>query len=172
MGTPILGEIKIITWDFAPKGWAFCNGQMMAINQNQALFSLLGTSFGGNGQTTFGLPDFRGRGPLYQGQGWVVGNANGEEFHTLIDKEMVAHNHLVNASSAQADTPFIQTAAPASQNLFGTVAGGIYGPFADVTSISNESITIVGGSQPHENRQPYLVLNFIIALVGVFPSRN
>jgi microcystin-dependent protein len=172
MGQQFLGEIKIISWNFAPQGWAFCNGQLLAINQNQALFSILGTTYGGNGQNNFALPDFRSRVPIYQGQGFLEGQKGGEEFHTLIQNEMPAHNHFVNASSTQADSTFIQTASPASQNLFGTVAGGIYGGFAALTSMAPESITSVGGSQPHENRQPFLVLNFIIALQGIFPSRN
>jgi microcystin-dependent protein len=172
MGQPYLAEIKIISWNFAPRGWAFCNGQLLPINQNQALFSLLGTTYGGNGQTTFALPDFRSRVPIHQGQGFIEGQKGGEEFHTLVKNEMPAHNHFVNASSTQADSTFIQTASPASQNLFGTVAGGIYAGFAAPTSMAPESITNVGGSQPHENRQPFLVLNFIICLQGIFPSRN
>jgi microcystin-dependent protein len=172
MGTPYMGEIKIISWNFAPKGWALCNGQFLPINQNQALFSILGTTFGGNGQTTFALPDFRGRLPIHMGQGFNLGQAAGEEFHTLKQSEMPAHNHFVNASTNQADSAFIESAQPASKNLFGTVQGGIYGAFKTLATMSPESITNYGGSQPHENRQPYLVLNFIIALLGVFPSRN
>ena len=167
-----MSEIKIISWNFAPKGWAFCNGQFLPINQNQALFSLLGTTFGGNGQTTFALPDFRSRIPIHMGDGFTMGQAGGEEYHTLIMGEMTAHNHFVNASTAQADTTFIETAQPASKNLFGTVAGGIYGGVAALTTLSPDSVTNVGGSQPHDNHQPYLVLNFVIALIGVFPSRN
>src|SRR5258707_8701575 len=110
MGQPYLAEIKIISWNFAPRGWAFCNGQLLPINQNQALFSLLGTTYGGNGQTTFGLPDFRSRVPIHQGQGFIEGQKGGEEFHTLVKNEMPAHNHFVNASSTQADSTFIQTA--------------------------------------------------------------
>src|SRR5882762_4916534 len=128
MSQPFLAEIKIISWNFAPKAWAFCNGQLLPINQNQALFSILGTTYGGDGRATFALPDFRGRIPIHQGQGFVEGQKGGEEFHTVTMSEMPAHNHFVSASSAQADSPFIQTASPVSQNLFGTVAGGIYGP--------------------------------------------
>src|SRR3981081_1417408 len=101
MSQPFLGEVKIISWNFAPKFWAFCNGQLLPINQNQALFSLLGTMYGGNGQTNFALPDLRGRTVIHQGQGWLEGNAGGEEFHTLTLSEMPAHNHFVGASSAQ-----------------------------------------------------------------------
>ena len=171
MAQPFLGEIKIMSFNFAPQGWAMCNGQFLPINQNQALFSLLGTMYGGNGQTTFALPDLRGQVPIHFNKN-VLGSKGGQPAHTLTMAEMTAHNHFVNASSSQADSTFIQTAAPASQNVFGTVAGGIYAGFTNVTAMLPESITNVGGSQPHENRQPYLVLNFCIALVGVFPSRN
>jgi len=172
MSTPFMGEIKIVSFNFAPKGWAQCNGQFLPINQNQALFSLLGTSYGGNGQTTFALPDFRSRIPIHMGSGFTIGQAGGQESHTINMSEMPAHNHFVSASNQQADSPFIQVASPASQNVFGTVVGGIYGPIAALTTMSPESITNVGGSQPHENRQPFLVLCFVIALQGIFPSRN
>src|SRR5881394_3512348 len=102
MGTPFMSEIKIISWNFSPKGWAFCDGQFLPINQNQALFSLLGTTFGGNGQTTFALPDLRGRVPLHTGQGFLLGQAAGEPNHTLTQSEMPAHNHFVQASNAAA----------------------------------------------------------------------
>lgn len=172
MSTPFLGEIKIVAFNFAPKGWAQCNGQLLPINQNQALFSILGTTFGGDGRVNFALPDFRGRIPLHVGSSVTLGQAAGEELHTVSMSEMPAHNHFVNASSAQADTTFIQTASPAGQSLFGTVAGGIYGAFAALQPMNPETITNFGGSQPHENRQPFLVLCFIIALQGIFPSRN
>src|SRR2546428_9042631 len=103
MSTPFLGEIKIISWNYAPKGWAFCNGQFLPINQNQALFSILGTTFGGNGQTTFALPDFRGRIPIHVGQGWLLGQAAGQESHTVTQQEMPAHNHLLQANKLAAD---------------------------------------------------------------------
>jgi microcystin-dependent protein len=172
MGTPFLGEIRIISWNFSPKGWSFCNGQLLPINQNQALFSILGTTYGGNGQTTFALPDFRGRAPIHTGQGLILGQAAGQEFHTLAQSEMPAHNHFVSASTAQADSTFVEVTSPASKNVFATVAGGIYGGVANLTAMNPATISNVGGSQPHENRQPYLVLNIIIALQGTFPSRN
>ena len=172
MSTPFLAEIKIVSFNFAPKGWAQCNGQLLPINQNQALFSILGTTYGGDGRVNFALPDFRSRVPIHVGGGFLLGNRGGEEVHTLIQGEMPAHNHFVSASSTQADSAFIQSAQPASQNIFGTVVGGIYGSFAALQAMSPESITSYGGSQPHENRQPYTVLNFIIALQGIFPSRN
>ncbi len=172
MSEAFLGVIKIISWNYAPKSWAFCNGQFLPINQNQALFSILGTTYGGNGQTTFALPDFRGRAPIHVGGGFIQGQAGGEEFHTVTQTEMPQHTHFVQASTDQADTVFIQAASPASQNLFGTVVGGIYASFGSPQTMGPDSLAPVGGSQPHENRQPSLVLNFIICLSGIFPSRN
>lgn len=167
MSQPFLAEIKIISWNFAPKGWAFCNGQFLPINQNQALFSLLGTTFGGNGQTNFALPDFRGRIPIHQGQGFLLGQAAGQEFHTVISSEMPAHNHLLNASNLTdgTNTNIPQNNFPANDpvNAYRTDSNTTFAP---------QSVSNVGGSQPHENRQPFLVLNFIIALIGIFPSRN
>ena len=168
-----MGEIKIISWNFAPKGWAFCNGQLLPINQNQALFSILGTTYGGDGRVNFALPDFRGRVPIYQGQGWLLGQAGGEEFHTVLKTEMPQHNHIVSASTSAGNSKFIQQTAPAaSQNILANSGVSIYGPPSKLASLEPSSITNAGGSQPHENRQPYLVLNLIIALQGVFPSRN
>jgi microcystin-dependent protein len=172
MAEPFLSEIRIMSFNFAPKGWAMCNGQLLPINQNQALFSLLGTTFGGDGRVNFGLPDVRGRVPVHVGQGHVLGERGGEQAHTLISSEMPAHNHLVNASSSQADNAFIQVVSPASQNVFATVVGGIYGGFTNLVAISPDSITNVGGNQAHMNMQPYLGLTFCIALQGIFPSPN
>jgi len=166
MSQPFLGEIKIISWNFPPKGWAFCNGQFLPINQNQALFSILGTTYGGNGQTTFALPDFRGRVTIHQGQGFTEGQAGGQEFHTLIMGEMPAHNHFLQANSSAANK------AIPTNNFLANVSTKVYGPVANLTTLNPSSVTNTGGSQPHENRQPFLVLNFIIALQGVFPSRN
>jgi microcystin-dependent protein len=175
MSTPFLGEIKIISWNYAPKGWALCNGQFLPINQNQALFSLLGTSFGGNGQTTFALPDFRGRAGLHQGAGFIIGQAGGQEFHTVTQSEMAAHNHFLQASTTDADSTNIRTPPPAlTPNILSRNQGNMYAPNTSGGPVAMQPATVsnVGGSQPHENRQPYLVLNFIIALVGIFPSRN
>jgi microcystin-dependent protein len=167
MSQPFLAEIKIISWNFAPKGWAFCNGQFLPINQNQALFSLLGTTYGGNGQTTFALPDFRSRIPIHTGGegGWLLGQAAGEEFHTLVTGEMAAHNHTVGASNN------VGTLNNPTGNIFAPSNVAFYQTTSNNTLIPSE-ITNVGGNQPHENRQPFLVLNFIIALQGIFPSRN
>ena len=165
MGTPFLGEIKIVGFNYAPKGWAECNGQFLPINQNQALFSLLGTMYGGNGQTTFALPDFRGRIPIHQGAGFNVGNAGGQEFHTVTQSEMPSHNHFVQATNSTGTTnvPIGNLLAVTNQPMYRTSAN---------TTLHPSTISNVGGSQPHENRQPYLVLNFIIALQGVFPARS
>lgn len=169
MSDPFMGEIKLISFNYAPKGWAFCNGQLLPINQNQALFSLLGTTYGGNGQTTFALPDFRGRVPIHVGAGYTQGERAGQEVHTLIQGEMPAHNHFLNATNSPASTP---TPFGNPPNVLAKAVSTVYGPFTNPVAMGAQSITSVGGSQPHENRQPYLVLNFIIALVGIFPSRN
>ena len=166
MSTPFLGELNIISWNFAPKGWALCNGQFLPINQNQALFSILGTTFGGKGQTTIALPDLRGRVPQHQGQGFTIGQKVGEEFHTLTMSEMTQHIHTLNVNNATgtATTPngAVITKAPANA----------FSPPANLVAMNAGSVTSIGGSQPHENRQPFLVLNIIIALQGIFPSRN
>ena len=147
---------------FAPKGWALCNGQLMPINQNQALFSLLGTMYGGNGQTTFALPDLRGRTPIYIGNGFTQGQVGGEEAHTLTQSELPTHNHSFQASSTNADQPD-PTILARSNN--------VYGPAGNATTLSPASISATG-AQPHENMQPYSVISFCIALQGIFPSRN
>ncbi|QND67823.1 phage tail protein [Mesorhizobium loti] len=168
MGTPFIGELKVISWNFAPKGWAFCNGQLLPINQNQALFSLLGTMYGGDGRVNFALPDLRSRVPIYSGGsiGAVVGGSGGEEFHTLTQGEMPAHNHLINASQTQGDKN------TASGNVLAREVGVLYAAYANLTTLNPGSISSVGGSNPHENRQPFLTLNIVIALQGIFPSQN
>lgn len=166
MGTPIMGEIKLISWNFAPQGWAFCNGQFLPINQNQALFSILGTMYGGNGQTTFALPDLRGRVPMHFGGGFTEGQTGGQEVHTITQSEMPQHTHFAQASNNTGNSQ------DAAGNVLGVVPGRIYTDPSNLTTLSPTTITNFGGSQPHENRQPYLVLNFIIALQGVFPSQN
>jgi len=167
MSDPFIGEIKVISFNFPPKGWAFCNGQVLPINQNQALFSILGTTYGGNGQTTFALPNFQGRMPIHQGQGFNLGQAGGETAHTLTINEMPAHNHPAQGQSAIAPntgiTPTSSVWAASGQNP--------YVPTPNV-GMSPSAIGNAGGSQPHPNEAPYLVLNFIIALQGIFPSRG
>jgi len=170
MSEPFLSEIKIVSFNFPPKGWAECNGQFLPINQNQALFSLLGTTYGGNGQTTFALPNLRGQVPIHMGSGHTLGEAAGSTAVTINQQTMPQHLHTMQATSTQAAA---NTNSPAPARVLANSnfsqawgsAGGLQ-PF-DPTSITN-----VGGSQPHNNMMPYLVLNFIIALQGIFPSRN
>lgn len=161
---PYLGEIRAVSFGFAPRGWALCNGQTMAINQNQALFAILGTTYGGNGTTTFALPNLQGRVPVHVGSGIVLGQSAGAQSVTLTTLQ-AGHTHAVAANA----TPNSFTAAgnfPAS-----AASGNLYGPTTD-TSMSPQVISLAGGSQPHNNMQPYLVVNYIIAIQGVFPSRN
>jgi microcystin-dependent protein len=167
MGTPFLSEIRIMGFNFAPKGWAMCNGQFLPINQNQALFSLLGTAFGGNGQTTFALPDFRGRVPIHFGPGFTIGQSFGQEVHTVTQSEMPAHTHLAMATNNVSTTD-----VPSNTVVFGQATVNMYGPAASLQAMNPTVISSIGGSQPHENRQPYLVLTFCIALIGAFPSHN
>lgn len=167
MSTPFLAEIRIMSFNFAPKGWAQCNGQLLPINQNQALFSLLGTTYGGDGRVNFALPDYRGRVPIHQGDGFTLGQKGGQEAHTVNLSEMPAHTHFLQASKTGTGT-----VASLNGNLLAIASGGIYGNPTNLTTILPTTITNVGGSQPHENRQPYTVLNFCIALQGIFPSQN
>src|SRR3954451_1987241 len=167
MSEPFLGEVKMISWNYPPKGWTFCNGQLLPINQNQALFSLLGTTFGGNGQTTFALPNLQARSPIHQGNGFTMGQASGESSHTVTISEMPAHTHF-----AIADTTDGNAAPTNNSRLAASTGQPLWGPFANPVAMAGNSLSNVGGSQPHENEQPYLVINFIIALQGIFPSRN
>lgn len=167
---PYLGEIMLFSGNFAPKGWALCNGQLLAINQNQALFSLLGTTYGGNGSTTFALPDLRGRVPIHQGQGpglspRVLGERAGAEHHTLAVAEMPAHAHVARASSAAGTAAGPAGMVPARN----PAQIPQYGPSADAT-LAAGAISAAGGSQSHTNMQPVLTLNYVIALQGTFPS--
>jgi microcystin-dependent protein len=167
MAEPYLGSIILFGGNFAPRGWAFCNGQILPIVQNTALFSLLGTTYGGNGQTTFALPDLRGRAPVHFGQGpglanYSLGESAGAETVTLTFSEMPAHSHSQPANNGQQTTNRPNNAVPA--------AGGVYAQAGDGSTLDPTSIA--GGSQPHQNRPPYLALNYIIALEGIFPARN
>jgi microcystin-dependent protein len=164
MTEPYIGQISIVSFNFAPQGWAACDGQVMPINQNQALYALLGTTYGGNGTTTFNLPDFRGRVPLHFGAGISLGGRSGEEMHTLSANEMPAHLHTVSASNADPNAPL------PTGNVWPAVTSG-YAGTPDAT-MNPAALGTAGASQPHQNCQPYLVLNFVIALVGIFPSRN
>jgi len=164
---PFIGEIRAFGFNFAPRGWATCSGQLLSIAQNTALFSLLGTTYGGNGQTTFALPDLRGRVAINQGQGpglanKTIGEQAGQESHTLTANEMPAHAHAQPASNADQSTNRPGNAVPTK--------GGVYAAAGDGTLL--DPTTQAGGNQPHSIMQPYLVLNYCIALQGIFPSRN
>jgi microcystin-dependent protein len=181
MSDPFLSELRIFTFNFAPTGWAMCNGQLLPINQNQALFSLIGTFYGGNGTTNFALPNLQGRVPLHMGGEFSIGDSGGEESHTLVTSEMAVHNHTMNATAAQA------TVGPG-----GRVPGTGVAPAEAVAGSSNDPIPVdiyssnaipdlsfdtgslgsTGGSEGHENRQPFLALNICIAIQGIFPSRS
>ena len=173
MSDPFLSEIRIFSFVFAPKGWATCDGQLLPINQNQALFSLLGTTYGGDGRVNFGLPDLRSRVPFHTGNGHTLGERGGEASHTLVTPEMAAHNHSV-ACSAQSGTLALATkpTAPAQHNTWAISTQNPYKGASDGSAMNATSITNGGGGQPHENMQPYLVINFCIALQGIFPSPN
>jgi microcystin-dependent protein len=165
MAEPFLSEIRIFSFNFAPKGWALCNGQLLPINQNQALFSLLGTTYGGDGRVNFALPDVRSRTPIHMGSGHTLGERGGEQGHTLGISEIPTHTHSTNASSSNGDTPFAASHVLAA-------AGNLYTGPSNLTSINSQTITNVGGSQAHLNMQPFLTLNLCIALQGIFPSQT
>jgi microcystin-dependent protein len=154
-----------MSFGFAPKGWALCNGQLLPINQNQALFSLLGTTYGGDGRTNFALPNLQGRVPLHRGNGFSQGQPGGEQSHTLVLGEDPVHTHSVVGSATAGDSPI-----PAGNYL--GAADNLYAPLASPTTLHPSTIGNAGGSQPHENMQPYLVLSFCIALQGAFPTQN
>jgi microcystin-dependent protein len=180
MSEPFLGEIKIISWNFPPKGWSFCNGALLPINQNQALFSILGTTYGGDGRVNFGLPNLQGRMPVHVGDGITLGQLGGETTHTIIISEMPAHNHVPVGDATTAGSSNANT--PASNSTLGQSAGALhdgtalqiqmYGSGSSNAAMNPGIVGLNGGSQPHENMSPYLVLNFIIALQGIFPSQN
>jgi microcystin-dependent protein len=165
MAEPFLSEIRIMSFVFPPKGWALCNGQLLPINQNQALFSLLGTTFGGDGRVNFGLPDIRGRVPIHVGSGHTLGERGGEQAHTLSISEIPTHTHTAGANSGNATTPI------PTNNLLGA-ANNLYAAPTNLTSLGPTMLTNTGGSQAHLNMQPFLVLSFCIALQGIFPSPN
>ncbi len=171
MSEPFLAEVRIVGFNFAPRGWAFCDGQILPINQNQSLYSLLGTTYGGDGRTSFALPDLRGRAPMHVGrsnggQDHTEGQKSGEETHTLAGNEMPQHDHDLigtNNGDALSDQP--------QGHIFARAAGNLYGSFGASTQL-HTSVLNVGGGQAHNNMQPYLAINFCIALRGLFPSRN
>jgi microcystin-dependent protein len=168
MAEPFLGEIRTTSFGFAPKGWALCNGQLLPINQNQALFSILGTTYGGDGRVTFALPNLQGRVPMHVGDGAVLGQAGGEAAHTLTTAEMPAHTHRLQAASDLANASVPGDAVPAAKPSGGR---DIYAPKGSpATPLNPAAVGSTGASRPHDNMQPYLTLNFIIALQGIFPS--
>src|ERR1700676_1722061 len=172
MAQPFIGEIRMFAGNFPPAGWAFCDGRLMLISQNSALFNLIGTTYGGDGVNTFGLPDLRGRVPIHQGQGpglhlYAIGQIGGEENLTLTTSQMPAHNHkFVSAANPGLDSP--------SNSVLGSPSSGaeLYAPSGPPGTINAAANASVGGSQPHPNLMPYLCTSFIISLFGVFPSRN
>jgi len=166
MAEPFLSEIRIMSFSFAPKGWALCNGQLLPINQNQALFSLLGTTFGGDGRVNFALPDLRARTPLHVGSGHTLGERGGEQAHTLSIAELPTHTHVVNASNNSGTTN-----AP-SGNALGKALQNAYAAPQNLQAMNPAAVTNTGGSQAHLNMQPFLTLSFCIALQGIFPSPN
>lgn len=172
MSEPFLSEIKIFAFNFPPKGWAFCNGQFLPINQNQALFSLLGTTYGGNGQTTFALPNLRGQAPLHEGAGHTLGEAAGSSAVTVNIQQLPTHNHLLTSNLCIGGNATNAALGDPTSNYWANNGQGIYSSSNPDAVMHPTAVTNVGGSQPHENRQPYLVLNFCIALQGIFPSQN
>jgi microcystin-dependent protein len=174
VSNPFLGEIRIVSFNFPPKGWAFCDGQFLPINQNQPLFAILGTTYGGNGQTTFALPDLQGRAPMQEGQGnglsqRFLGEMSGSETVTLLTSEMPSHNHIANGSNTQStqQSPIGNFSSGSTQNK--RYAAAANNPD---TQMNQSVLAPTGGSLPHNNMPPYLFLNFIIALQGVYPPRT
>lgn len=167
MATPFLGEIKIMSFNFAPRHWALCNGQLLPINQNQALFALLGTTYGGNGQTNFALPNLQNRVPIHFGGNFTLGQTGGTTAHTLTISEMPQHKHLINASQNTKNT-----IVPSSTVYLANTAPSEVYSGSGSQAMNGQMMTNTGGSQAHNNVQPTLVLNFCIALQGIFPSQN
>lgn len=166
MSEPFLAEIKIVGWNFAARSWALCDGQILPINQNQSLYSLLGTTYGGDGRTSFALPDLRGRVPIHKDSGLTLGARGGSEQHTLSASEIPTHTHGMNATTGDADS------GTGAGNLFARAEVETHTEAANDVSLSPSAIGNTGGNQGHNNMQPYLTLNFQIAIQGLFPSRN
>jgi microcystin-dependent protein len=172
MANPYLGEIRIVAFNFAPQGWAMCNGQLLPINQNTALFSILGTTYGGNGTTTFALPNLQSQVPIFWGQGtglsnqYTLGQTGGTENVTLEPSQLPSHSHSANANSAGVN------AATPGANFWGNSQQSNYAAATDGTTLAPGTVSPAGGGQPFQRLRPFLVLNFVIAMQGIFPSRN
>ncbi len=166
MANPFLAEIRLMSFNFPPKGWALCNGQLLPINQNQALFSLLGTTYGGDGRVNFGLPNLQGRVPIHAGGGFNLGEVGGEESHTVVVNEIPAHTHAWDGSQNAANKT-----SPLG-NWVATSPGDVYTASQSLVPLTPVTVPAIGGSQPHINQQPYLTISFCIALQGIFPSQN
>jgi microcystin-dependent protein len=167
MAEPFLSEIRIFSFNFPPKGWAFCNGQLLPINQNQALFALLGTTYGGNGQTNFALPNLQGRLPIHEGNGHTLGEAAGSSAVTITQQTMPQHLHFLQGTSNS-----VGNVQELENNYPAKLGSSVYSEPTNLTPLRPSSVTNTGGSQAHTNQMPYLVLNFCIALQGIFPSPN
>lgn len=167
MSEPFLGEIRLMSFNFPPKGWAFCNGQLLPINQNQALFALLGTTYGGDGRVNFALPNLQGRVPLHDGNGHLLGERAGQSAHALTTAELPIHTHGVAVSPSATGG----SASP-SGNVLGGANNAYAPPGGTPTTLAPATVGATGGSQPHDNMQPYLVISFCIALQGIFPSAS
>jgi len=172
MAEPFLSEIRIFSFDFPPKGWALCNGQLMPINQNQPLFSLLGTMYGGNGQTTFALPNLQGRVPVHGGNGHTLGEAGGSTSTTLSISQMPAHTHFLSSNLAATSLTSNASLGVPLQNYWANNGKSQYSTDAPNAVMHPSAVGNVGGSQPHTNMQPFLALNFCISLLGLFPTQN
>ena len=170
MSEPFLAEVRVMGFNFAPRGWAFCDGQILPINQNQSLYSLLGTTYGGDGRTSFALPDMRGRTPIHVGNGHREGQKSGEETHTLAGNEMPNHDHVLFGSGNQANSDTPTGRLPAKKPQVG--GQEIFATSGTKTNMASGMVVNVGGGQAHDNMMPYIALNFCIALQGLFPSRN
>lgn len=176
MADPFVAEIRIFPFNFAPKGWAFCDGQLLPISQNTALFSLLGTVYGGDGKSTFALPDLQGSAPMHPGQGqglslFDLGQIGGSETITLLQSEMPAHTHGVGRALNDAGNSITPVNSVWAQSAAGRGGAALYKDGSPTGPVNNQSLNLAGGGLPHNNMQPYLTLNFCIALQGVFPAR-
>jgi microcystin-dependent protein len=176
MGSPYVGEIRMFAGNFAPAGWAFCNGGLIAISQNEALFNLIGTTYGGDGQSTFALPNLQSRAPIHvgssSGNAYVLGQSGGAEQITLSTAQIPSHTHAVNAVSSGASVPSPANALPGVSSSSGQPGTLQYGTGTEATNFIPSSVGATGGGQPHANIQPYLTISFIISLFGIFPSQN